>query len=263
MTARTHEAREARRYKVRARVASPGDNLPARCSIIGCGRPTQRASGKGLSALLCRSHQAHDARHGSPWHPSYSAAELRPYLKATAGWLKAHWADAWVTHDVSAVAALLAASGRAVPSTSLRGRSPKERARIAMARLRDAGIEPSRIVAIALAVHACEREDPVRPRTREFRQVQIAKVLHRISKPDFRHQYEWPLPGGERGIVTVAAHARSTGQVLRHLGKAIEEACDHVLARFVPDVLAAKIERHGPHPGMSAIKLSGAGRLSP
>lgn len=250
MPARTYEARVARSRKVRVRATAPAINEPSTCSVFGCGRPTMRAEGKGVAALHCRRHVEHHARHGSHWHGSYSAADLKPYLRAAASWIKAHRDDAWLKHDLATVGMMLETSGRAEPATALRGRSPRERARIALARLRDAGIKPERIVAIALAAHAADREDPMTTRSREFREVQIAKAAHRLAS-GYHRKFEWQLRDGDTGVYAVHAYARSTGRVLRHLGKAIDEACSHVVAHHLDAVLALKVERSGPHPGLA------------
>jgi hypothetical protein len=200
-----------------------------------------------MTLFYCRSCQERFRRHGSHWHKSYSATELSPYLRAATAWLKAHGDDAWVKHDLAAVAALLEMSGLAEPSTALRGRSPRERARIAIARLRRAGTSPLRILAIALAMSAICKEEPTAPRASEFRAVQVAKAAHRLASGEHRH---WEIPRHDGSIVPIELHAyaRSTGRVLRHLGKAIEDECSHVLERFIDDVLALKVERYGPHP---------------
>lgn len=135
----------------------------------------------------------------------------------------------------------------AEPATSLRGRPPRERARIALARLREAGIGGERLLAVVLAIAAIHEEDPISPHKREFRQVQVAKACHRLAS-GFHHKYEWPMNDGTTGIYLVSQYARSTGRVLRHLGKAIEDAGLHTVTHHLAEVLAFKIERYGSHP---------------
>ncbi|MEQ9689448.1 MAG: hypothetical protein RLO48_06930, partial [Bauldia litoralis] len=195
----------------------------------------------------CRRHVEHHARHGSHWHGSYSAADLKPYLRAAESWIKTHGDDTWLKHDLASVGIMLDTSGRAEPATALRGRSPRERARIALARLRDAGIKPERIVAIALAVHAADREDPITPGCQEFREVQIAKAAHRLAS-GYHRKFDWPMRDGDTGVYVIHEYARSTGRVLRHLGKAIDEACSHVVAHHLDAVLALKVDRYGARP---------------
>jgi ribosomal protein L37AE/L43A len=247
---RTFKAREVRKRKVKA-TATAAPVYQTKCGV--CGKQSQRSAANGMTLWHCRSCQEKFRRHGSHWHKSYTATELRPYLKAATGWLKENRDDLWVSHTVTATTDLLQTSGHAEPATSLRGLSPRDRARIALARLRDAGIKAERLLAIALAVAAIHEEEPTSPHKREFRQVQIAKAAHRLAS-GYHREYEWPLKDGQKGIYAIHAYARSTGRVLRWLGKAIEEACDHVIGQHLAAFVAFKVERFGHHPGLAAPK---------
>src|SRR3954467_1859862 len=61
---------------------------PGTCAIPSCGPLTMRAAGKGLEAFHCKRHVEHKARHGSHWHRSYRAEELKPYVLAATSYLR-------------------------------------------------------------------------------------------------------------------------------------------------------------------------------
>src|SRR5216117_2777423 len=129
MPVRSFEARRRRAATVGARASATAINLPPKCSL--CGRPTERAAAHGLAVFHCRACQEKFRRHGHHWRKSYRRQELAPYLKAATSWLRLNGSDPWVKRDITGIRALLDTSGLAEPATSLRGRSPKERARIA------------------------------------------------------------------------------------------------------------------------------------
>lgn len=220
-----------------------------RCAIPGCRNPTMGATGAGLAAFHCRKHVEHKARHGSHWHGTYSAAELRPYLAAATSYLRPRAeSDRFMKAALNAIALLLDEAGPTEIATRLNGMSATRRARIALARLRVAGIKPERFVAIVLAITALIEEDPGSHRTKEFRTVQIAKALHRLASGYHR---VWELPderGRLRKVSELHAFPRSSGQVLRIMGRAVEELCEWVIEKHLPGVLALKKKRYGQHP---------------
>ena len=66
--------------------ASAG-NPPRSCSTPFCVRPAMRSAGVGTRSMHCRYHVQFKARHGSHWHPTYKAGELKPYLTVAAEWI--------------------------------------------------------------------------------------------------------------------------------------------------------------------------------
>lgn len=209
------------------------------------------SAGTGLAAFHCRRHVEHKARHGSHWHGSYSAAELRPYLAAATSYVRPRAeSDRFIKAALEAIAVLLEEAGPTEIVTRLRGMSAKRRAKVALARLRVASIKPERFVAIVLAITALIEEDPGSHRTKEFRTVQIAKSLHRLASGYHR---VWELPderGRLRKVAELHAFPRSSGPVLRLIGKAVEQTCDWVVEKHLSAVLALKVKRYGRHPAL-------------
>ncbi len=243
----TRARAQDRRDDVQRRVAAPADGLPAKCSILGCGKPTLRASGKGLSRFWCKAHTEHFLRHGDVVHATYGAAERRPYEAACAVWIKQHRDRPLVADALRRLGALLETAGPAIPATELRGLKPAVRARAAVARLREASVKPERLIAIHLAISVLMREDPVSPDKREFRVVQVAKMAHRLAS-GFHRTWEFPLPDGRIVPYTLHKYARSTGRVLRYLGGRIERCCEHVAQDHLDELLAFKVATAGKHP---------------
>lgn len=239
-----------RRAAIRARL-STGVSGASTCAIPGCSNPTLAASGKGLAAFHCRKHVEHKARHGSHWHGTYSASELKPYLAAATSYVRLRaGSDRLMKAALSAIALLLEEAGPTEIATRLKGMSATRRSRIALARLRVAGIKPERFVAIVLAVTALIEEDPGSHRVKEFRIVQIAKALHRLASGYHR---VWELTdenGRSKKVSELHAFPRSSGPVLRLIGKAIEQPCEWVVDKHLSAVLALKVKRYGRHPAL-------------
>ncbi|WP_181702729.1 hypothetical protein [Chthonobacter albigriseus] len=198
----------------------------------------EAAAGTGLSLFLCRYHRQFKARHGSEWKRSYSAADLAPYRRAAARYLKPRKPDFWIANALIAIETLLA-SGRSTRITDLRRANPDVKARAAFARLRDAKIPPAVILERCVAVLAMHLEDHSKPSGREFLDVQLAKSVHRLAAGK-RTSYG---PGS-----SWYRAAKSSGQVLRTLGRTLRTACEFVEAEHVPAVLALKVERDGAKP---------------
>jgi hypothetical protein len=221
------------------------------CAIPGCRNPTMRAAGLGLAAFHCRKHVEHKARHGSNWHGTYSAAELKPYIVAATSYVRLRSeSDRFIKKALSDIALLLEEAGPTEIATRLKGMSAAKRARIALARLRVARIKPERFVALVLAVTALIEEDPGSHRVKEFRIVQIAKALHRLASGYHR---VWELPdesGRLRKVSELHAFPRSSGPVLRLIGKAVEQPCEWVVDKHLSAVLTLKVKRYGRHPAL-------------
>ncbi|RUW77702.1 hypothetical protein EN786_16375 [Mesorhizobium sp. M4B.F.Ca.ET.143.01.1.1] len=217
------------------------------CSIPGCGRPTAYSAGKGRAAFHCRYHVQRKARHGSYWCATYRAAELRPYVVAASLWLAECPQQGAVGAAVRELAHILAGAGRVDPAMNLRGQPASYRARVAFARLREAGIEPRRLLAIYLGVSALIEDDLGSHRTREFKIVQAAKAVHRLASGTHR-SWEMFNPLGPDIHTELHAYPRSSGLVLRKIGERLEKAGEFLAPEALPKVIAMKTSKRGPHP---------------
>lgn len=218
----TSDQNRKRRADV-GRRARTKDVFYSSCRIIGCGNPTTAGAGKGLNRLYCKKHEDHYERHGSYVKRSYSAVELEPYRKAARKWLRENMDDHAVALSIRAVEGLYRRAGPHVEAFRLRGLSPKDRARAAWARLREAKVDPMRVLEAWLAVASIIRDDPQRDRHVEFMRVQAAKVVHRMASGSHK-RWECQRPDGR--VVTTELHKypQSRGKVLRHFGEQIERA---------------------------------------
>ena len=222
------------------------DDGVAHCSVPGCQRPTALATGTGRAPFHCRYHVQRKARHGSHWCPTYRATELRPYVIAASAWL-AESSPQRAAAALEELAYSLAGGGRTVPAMDLRGRPASYRARVAFARLREAGIEPRRLLAIYLGVSALIEDDLGSHRIREFKIVQAAKAVHRLASGTHR-SWEMFNPLGPAVHTELHAYPRSSGLVLRKIGETLEKAGDPLAREAVPEIIAMKTKRFGVHP---------------
>ncbi len=237
---------------LRRRLSSVTERSSARCAIFGCGSITLGAAGKGLATFHCRRHVEHKARHGSHWHATYTAAELNPYLRTARYYVRSKGqSDKFISTALTRIAEALEEAGPTEIATRLKGMSAIKRARIALARLRVAGIEPDRIVAIVLAVTALIEEDPGSHRTEEFRTVQIAKAVHRLAS-GYHRVWDFEDHQGRMRKIQLHAFPRSSGPVLRIIGRLLEAHCEFVVERHLAAVLTAKVERYGRHPSLDS-----------
>lgn len=236
-------------HQLKARIESTTDDHFQRCTIIGCGKPTLRAAKTGLAIALCRKHQLHRQRHGSAFCPSPPAPILKPYLRAAFTLIDARRNDLYVTTSLAGLSEILESAGPTIIATRLRGLPPGTRAKVALARLREAGIIPERLLAIALAVHALIEDNPaVAHRITEWRIVAIAKAAHRLASGYHR---VWSLEDANGRILQqtqLHAYPRSSGRVLRYLGEAIEKQCELVVDRHLAEVVALKVARDAEPP---------------
>lgn len=215
-----------------------------------CSNPTMRAAGVGLAAFHCRKHVEHKARHGSHWHGTYRAAELKPYLSAAISYIRPRvQTDKFIATAIAAVGSALEEAGPVEIATRLKGMSAAKRAKIGLARLRVAGIRPERILSIVLAVTALVEEDPKSHRTKEFRTVQICKAIHRLASGTHK-VWEFQDYQGRPRRTELHAFPRASGPVLRVMGRTLEELCEWVVEKHLAGVLAHKIKRYGRHPAL-------------
>lgn len=217
------------------------------CSIPGCGRPAMRSAGVGHAEMHCRYHVQFKARHGSHWHPTYSAAELKPYLAVAVDWIEQRRADPPVAYALTGLQGLMDGAGRALPAQDIKRLTAAQKARAAFARLREAGIGAERLLAIHMAVAALIEDDRGSHRVEEFRLVQTAKAVHRLASGTHR-RWDWPMDDGTTRPLEFHAYPRSSGIVLRVIGKEIDEVCGGVAETAVQELIAAREAKFGPHP---------------
>ena len=241
--ARYHRRRPRR--TISARIVEL-EGLP-RCTASFCFRLTMASAGVGLAQALCRYHVSYRARHGSHWCPTYKATDLKPYLQSAAQWINAHRAETFIAHSLIALKGLLDTAGQALPAQDIKWRSAPSRARIAFARLREANIKPERLLAIHMAASALIEDDAGSHRVTEFRIVQVAKAAHRLASGTHKH-WDFPMDNGSTAPLTFHTYPRSSGRVLRVIGKAIEECCEMVTEKDLQALRDLKRERFGPHP---------------
>lgn len=242
----------ARRNEVKARANEPS-SMFSRCRVVGCSRPARAGTPDGLDTRFCRAHSDHYSRHGSPYRPSYGAKELAPYRVAATAWLKVNDGDVYVRNAIDRVTTLMATAGPHVEAFRLRGLSPEERARAAWARLRKARVDPSRVVAAWLAVEMIISDDPQADRKAEFKQVQAAKLVHRMASGTHKR---W---GEGETAKELHVYPRSRGRVLRHVGADLSEACGLLSEHRLGNALNAltEVQRLTPTEVHRSVRSSG------
>jgi len=159
---------------------------------------------------------------------------LLPYRKAAERYLKAHSTDFSIAAALKALRTLMDGAGPVERvSDVLHFLSPPQKARAALARLRRAEIPPERLLAIHIAVTGAVREDPIGPGgpPDEYRLTQVAKAAHRLASG--YHTLYGPGSRYDR-------YPRSAGLALRHLGRMLEECCEHVVREHLDAILALK-----------------------
>lgn len=194
-------------YASIAQRASAQSGGASNCRVPGCHRPTQRSACAGLSDLYCKYHIEFARRNGSHWRRAYTAGELRPYLQAARAWVRANANSSLVTLVIQSLQSLLAEAGAPVSAYDLRGVSAEEKARVALARLRDAEVSGRTVFELALAIGT--RSYHQGPDSQEFLEVNIAKTLHRRASGTHRSTSGYRMP---------SKYPASAGRVLRVLG---------------------------------------------
>jgi hypothetical protein len=216
------------------RVSTP-NHMYSYCRIIGCRNPASAGTDSGLNRLYCRQHQEHHARHGSYTKKSYSAKQLDPYRKVALRWLNEHRSDPVVDRAVKAIHGLYRSAGKHVEAFRLRGLTPQERARAAWARLREANIDPMKVLAAWLAVEMIFLDDPQPELKQHFKWVQGAKVVHRLASGSHKRWEQLDRDGKVR-VVELHKYPRSRGRVLVHLGQQLEKAAELVVQHHLAKV---------------------------
>jgi hypothetical protein len=132
--------------------------------------------------------------------------------------LQAHQHTLEVRSAAAEVQRLYRASGAPVEAFRLRGLSPTERAQAAWAQLRRRNVDPLEVVAVWLAIDMRLRDDPQPDRHEEYRQVQAAKLLHRMAGGTHK-RWERERANGSVEVTELHKHPVSRGRVLRVLGR--------------------------------------------
>lgn len=215
-----------RRHRIgnlRHRIAR-GDGAFARCQVYPCENKPTAGSREGLNRRYCRKHIEHYRRHGSYVKKSYGAGELRKYRSDALRWLQAHAEDDAVKMAADKARVRMNISRAPVEAFRLAGKSPEERARNVWAHLAKRKVDPLEVLASWLAVRMRLRDDPQPDRHQEYRNVQAAKLLHRMAGGTHK-RWERERADGSIEVTEMHRHPVSRGLVLRALGKQLAEAC--------------------------------------
>lgn len=215
--------RQRRIANLRQRIAGPQDAYE-RCRVYPCTNRTTADRGEGLNRFYCRKHVEFYRRHGSYVKESYGAGELRPYRERALRWLKAHGDELGVRSAVEGVQRLYRSAGAPIAANRLSGLSPRDRANAAWAQLRRGGVEPLEVVAAWLAVDLRIRDDLQADRHEEYRQVQAAKLIHRMVG-GMHKRWELEQSDGRVAVTEFHKHPVSRGRVLRVLGGQLGIVC--------------------------------------
>jgi len=216
--------------KLLDRVKSP-NNMYSYCRVIGCPHSASAGTTEGLNHLYCRKHEDHYERHGSYTKRSYTASEINPYRKIALGWLKANKDDITVKLAIKGIERLYRNAGAHIEAFRLRGLSPKERAKAAWARLREAKVDPISPLAAMLAVELVIFNDPQPERKQHFKLVQGAKLVHRMASGSHK-RWERETNNGKVEVTEMHKYPRSRGRVLVHIGQQLEKASELVVASY-------------------------------
>ena len=208
---------------------------------MGCNRPARASTNDGLDMRYCRAHYEHHQRHGNPFKGSYRAKELNPYRQAALLWLLEHDNDRWVENSIDKVGSLYRRAGPYVEAFRLSGMKPRERAWAHWARLRSHEIDPRLPIAAWLATEMILVDDPEADWRREYKQVQAAKIIHRMASGSHRkwvREYSFGTRTEELHV-----YPRPRGRVLRHMGEDLEIVCELLVDHDLAEVHTFKVER--------------------
>jgi hypothetical protein len=258
--------RKQRRDEVKARAKQP-NHMYGYCRVVGCRHKARSGTTDGLDSRYCRSHADRFQRHGSVIKDSYTAAILNPLRRAAVEWLIVNASDPWAQSAVKAVRGLYDRAGPHVEAFRLRGLSPEQRARAAWARLRKDAVDPRLPVAAWIAVEMAIRADLQPDNKPEYRQVQAAKLVHRLASGSHRR---WEngyavLGAKDKGTMRVSkelhVYPKSRGRVLRWIGadleKAVELLVDHrleIIETFAGQRIMVSNPITRPHPKRVSVR---------
>jgi hypothetical protein len=216
--------RRRRIAKLRERIAGPQDAYE-RCRAYPCTHRTTADRGEGLNRLYCRKHIEFYRRHGSYVKRSYGAGELRPYRQQAMKWLQDQRDELAIQSASEGVRRLFRAAGAPVEAFRLSGMSPGDRAKATWAQLRKREVDPLVVLAAWLAIDMRLRDDLQPDTHREYRYVQVAKLIHRIAGGTHK-RWDRERPDGSVETTELHKHPVSRGQVLRIIGRQLAIACE-------------------------------------
>ena len=222
------------------RISMPNDGAFRVCPIPGCGRPPQARAGRGASLIHCDRCCRRRNRHGDLIKTTYRAAQLRPYMQTVERYIKSLPEDVALNTAERRLALLLECAGPTQRIADLPHLHPRVKAEAALARMRNGGVPPRKLLLISLAVSTAVLDDPIRPigNPDEFRITQLGKRALRTASG--YHAVYGPNSRYDR-------YPRSAGAMLRHLGKLIDEASEPA-SRHLENLLRLKHELFGPAP---------------
>ena len=230
---------------LRDRTARRAEGALQYCPIPGCGRLPQARAGKGVSLYYCRYHAQAYNRHGCHWKKTYTAADLEPYRKAARSFIKARPHDIYITHALAWLDATMRFSGPLERMVDTYLMKPRDKALAALARMERRKVPPEQLLVNYLAVCCAIEEDPKRAgsETENYRRVQAAKACARLAATNLSDDH---YPAHKR------RYARSSGLMLVHLGRMLENACGHVQGHHLPAILALASETVASRGGRDA-----------
>ena len=220
--------------KLLDRVKSP-NNMYSYCRVMACPNSASAGTNEGLNHLYCRKHEDFYERHGSYTKRSYTASEINPYRKIALGWLKANKDDITVKLAIKGIERLYRNAGAHIEAFRLRGLSPKERAKAAWARLREAKVDPISPLAAMLAVELVILNDPQPERKQHFKLVQGAKLVHRMASGSHK-RWERETNNGKVEVTEMHKYPRSRGRVLIHMGLQLEKVSELLIGNYLDQV---------------------------
>jgi hypothetical protein len=234
------------RARATSRRTSTPDLSAGFCAYCFDGTPSERRAGKGLSRRMCRKHREHLSRHGHPSKPSWTAAEVRPFvglaeraIRGTLAGTPGGLGDARaVRATVRAYAGMIE---RAHTPDAALPRRPQERARAILGRLGAKYLETLRsarqdgpgralrslspddlaakLAAVVVGLGLAHDADPA-PADRGFLLHQIGKAVHRLAG-GYHRTHVYPPEDGRRGaalVMEINRYDHSRGDALAHLG---------------------------------------------
>lgn len=228
--------RQRRKEDLRKRLKTSRDDGRRHCWVFGCRNPPGNVSGDGLGRF-CRKHLEHHRRHGDPEKPSYRATEVNPFRTSAARWITTNTEHRFVMVTLKKFDTLMKGAGRNVEVRDLKRASPETKARAMWARLREQSVPVDKVLAAILGTAMCNASDRD-PRKKEFRQVQIAKVLARMAGGQTKR---WQTHYSDPALPKTKAmswYVASEGRVLREVGAKAEEAAEFLIQDMMDDLLS-------------------------
>lgn len=119
----------------------------------------------------------------------------------------------------------------------LRGLKPRERAKAHRARLRRHEVDPKLVVAAWVAVEAIVKDNPTSVNKTEYRQVQAAKIVHRMASGTHKLWDHGPR------VEELHVYPRPRGKILRYIGQGLQEAGELLVDYHLDEVIALKHQR--------------------